>query len=828
MVAVDGCSWQGDRAMRVFLGNAPWSKPGLYGVRAGSRWPHFEREGTEYMPFPFFLAYGAAVLEEDGFDVTLVDAIAEKLTLARFVERAQDRQPALIVLEVSTISIEADLAVVQAIRSAMGDTVKLALCGLHSLMYSPDFLEKNPLVDFVLVGEYEITLLELARALREDGVVGTVKGMLYRTTDGNIVDGGKRDVIADLDSLPWPARHHLPMHNYHDEPGNIPRPSVQMWASRGCPFKCSFCAWPQIMYGGNQYRFRNPVDVVDEMEFLVREWGFQSVYFDDDTFNIGKKRLREICREIRRRHLDVPWAAMARADLMDEELLAELSSAGLVAIKYGVESGSQELLSRCGKTLYLEKARKGIELTEKLGIKYHLTFMFGLPGETRESAQKTVDMALALNAESAQFTIATPFPGSSFFDQMKREGRLREDDFASFDGYHNAVIRTEGLSSSDLEEIVEDARTRFERHRQQRTTCVSFPEQEGVPLVSIIVPHLKGRERLRSCIDSIVAQEYPRTEVLVVDSGSQENSMAGFANDYPATRVIHLDVNLGFAVAVNRAIDESSGSLLALINDDVRIRPDWIANMVRAMGLNMAVGSGASTVLRADDPAIVDSAGLGLTRLGHSFALRAGVDAATLPSEPTPVFGPCAAAALYRREMFERIGLFDERFGTYIEDVDIALRARLHGYECMHVPGAVAIHDGAASSGGQHNPFMVEHVARNTLWLLLKAMPRSVLKANLPRLAAYFLSSQVFHTLFTHRGTSHLKGVLAGVVGFRDMVQSREKVLGARRVDDPAIGELLRCCEEELAQLGTSAWKRRLLSRLHDSPLGFTTSSPSQ
>ena len=809
--------------MRIFMGNGPWAKPGYYGVRAGSRWPHFEKEGDDYMPFPFFLAYGAAVLEEDGFDVLLVDAIAEKRPRDWFLERIEDFQPALIVLEVSTISIDTDLKTIQAVRDRVGGNAKIALCGLHSPMYSPEFLVGNPFVDSVMIGEYERTLLDLARSMREGGPRGPIEGLLHRSADGDVVAGGPRPVVSELDSLPWPARHQLPMLNYHDEPGNIPRPSVQMWASRGCPYQCSFCAWPQIMYGGNQYRTRNPVDVVDEMEWLIRECGFRSVYFDDDTFNIGKKRLKLLCSEIRRRRLDTPWAAMARADLMDRALLEDMRSAGMEAVKYGVESASQAVVDGCGKRLDLEKARRGIELTEELGIKHHLTFMFGLPGETRETAARTVDMALGFNAESAQFTIATPFPGSSFFEQMKQEGRLLEENYACYDGYHRAVIRTDGLTAQELEEIVADVRRRFDRRRRLQLPMRSFSLQRDVPLVSVVIPHLQGGERLRACLDSVLEQDYRSMEIVLVDSGSEDNSTVGIEQEYPSVRIVPLDRNKGFAHAVNSGIRASAGHFVALINDDLRLRPGWVANMVHAISQSGNIGSCASTVLRADDSSIVDSAGLGLTRLGHSFNLRAGSEAARLPQEPRSVFGPCAAAAIYRRELFERIGDFDEQFESYVEDVDIALRARLHGYDCLHVPQAVAVHDGAATTGGQYSQYMVEKVARNTLWLLLKSMPRSILEKNLPRLGLYFLSSQLFHGVKTRRGVAHLKGLSASVKGFRAMVASRKTVLGARRVDDTSIMEHLRSCEEELLLLGTSRWKRRTLSLLHRSSLKTTT-----
>jgi radical SAM superfamily enzyme YgiQ (UPF0313 family) len=442
--------------MKVFLGNAPWSKPGFYGVRAGSRWPHFEDERLEYMPFPFFLAYAAAVLEEAGREVLLVDGIAEHLDEDQFVARIEKFGPRLVVLEVSTQSIEADLTLAARLKKLFGRDLRIAFCGLHQFMYAPEFLQEHAAIDFILVGEYDHTLRELVALLDAGADLAACRGLIYRN-GGGVAATERRDVIEDLDTLPWPARHFLPMTNYHDEPGNIPRPSVQMWSSRGCPFGCIFCAWPQIMYGNNRYRRRSVAGTVDEMEWLVREMGFQSVYFDDDTFNVGKKRTIAFAREVRARRLGVPWAIMARADAMDREMLEALKEAGLHAVKYGVESATQEILDQCGKGLSVEKVRRAVAITHELGIKMHLTFMFGLPGETAETARRTIDLALELAPESVQFTISTPFPGSRYYHQLEREGRLLTKDFSRYDGFRSAVIRTESLSASELEEICREA-----------------------------------------------------------------------------------------------------------------------------------------------------------------------------------------------------------------------------------------------------------------------------------------------------------------------------------------------------------------------------------
>ncbi len=454
------------KSTRVFLGNAPWRKPGYYGVRAGSRWPHYEAEDMEYMPFPFFLAYAAAVVEGEGFPVLLVDAVAEDIDDDGFVAKIRDFKPDLIVLEISTASIDADLKILARVRSELS-RAKIALAGLHQEMYEPPFLKQHKDADIILVGEYEFSLLDVAKALECGGKVAGISGVIARN-DEDVVDGGRRPLETDLSRFPWPARHFLPMNNYHDEPGSIPRPSAQMWASRGCPFDCTFCAWPQIMYDSRKYRARPVVDVVDEMEWLVKEGGFSSVYFDDDTFNVGKARMLDFAREVKFRCLDIPFAVMARADLMDREILEALKDAGLYALKYGVESAEQKLLDQCAKGLDIEKVKETVRITHELDIKMHLTFMFGMPGETRETAKKTIDLALEMAPESVQFTVATPFPGSKYWREMIESGKLMSRDYNRYDGFRSAVVKTDSLSSKQLESILGEANRRWHEHRASR------------------------------------------------------------------------------------------------------------------------------------------------------------------------------------------------------------------------------------------------------------------------------------------------------------------------------------------------------------------------
>lgn len=450
--------------MKIFLGNSPWRKPGYYGVRAGSRWPHFEKDGSCYMPFPFFLAYAAALLEGNGFEIALVDGIVEGLSEDAFLARLEQSAPDVVVYEVSTPSIELDLRIASETKRLFGSGVSVIFCGPHHEMYCQDFLEKHPDVDVVLKGEYEFTLLDVVRNLREGRALDDVNGTIFRTSAGKVQLNPDRSLEHDLGKFPRPARHLLPMGKYIDLPGGIPAPSLQLWASRGCPFTCIFCSWPQIMYGGSNYRTREPKDVVDEIKQCVSDYGFKSFYFDDDTFNIGKPRMLALCEEITKRDINLPWAIMARADCMDEEILTALKRAGLVALKYGVESSDAKILEATGKSLDLEKVRQTVIMTKKLGISFHLTFTFGLPGETWETIRNTVKFALELDPDSLQFSIVTPFPGSRYFEMLEAKGHLLSKNWEEYDGYNRAVIKTDHLSREDLERALVYANRTWKRH----------------------------------------------------------------------------------------------------------------------------------------------------------------------------------------------------------------------------------------------------------------------------------------------------------------------------------------------------------------------------
>lgn len=446
--------------MKIVLANLPWKRGGHWGVRAGSRWPHIKTSQEKgYLPFPFFLAYAAALLKREGFEVKLIDSLALELPSGDFLEAVAREKPDLLVAETSTPSLGSDLALLK----KLPQDLPVALCGPETHIRDTRFLERHKQVRYVFSGEYEYTLLELAQRLEAGKGLSGLRGLIFRE-NGEYKENPPRPLLENLDDLPWPLREGLPMERYNDTPGGIPAPSAQMWSSRGCPYHCLFCVWPQLMYQSHRYRSRNITQVVDEMEYLVKTMGFKSVYFDDDTTNIGKLRMMEFAREIKRRDLDIPWAMMARADLMDEDILENLRAAGLTAVKYGVESAEQKLVDNIAKNMDLRKTERMIRFTKSIGVKTHLTFSFGLPGETKETIQRTLDFALDLDPDSLQFSINTAFPGTRYYEDLDRRGQIVSRDLEDYDGNFKAMLRTESLSAKDLQKAKRQADAVWREH----------------------------------------------------------------------------------------------------------------------------------------------------------------------------------------------------------------------------------------------------------------------------------------------------------------------------------------------------------------------------
>ena len=428
--------------MKVLVTNPPWPGPG-YGARSDVRWPH--RRSDKYLEYPIYLAYLVAVLEEAGIDVHFIDGVADDLSVQAFVDKAKKIGPDIIAMECSTPSILKDLHTAKKLKEEIEDTF-IVLMGSHPTYFHREILSENKFVDAIARGEFDLTIRDLALALQEaKQQLQHVDGISYR--EGEIVKINKdRSLIQDLDSLPFPARHIVKSDSYR-EAVFTGKNCTTIVSSRGCPHQCIFCLWPRTMYG-KKFRRRSPVNVVDEIQHVVDEYGVDEIYFDDDCLTLDKNRLLKICEEIVRRNIDVKWMCQARVDNVDLEILEAMKKAGCHYIKYGVESGSQDLLDAMKKGITLDEVRKAFKATKKVGIKTQAFFIFGLPWETPETVEQTIEFAKEIKPDSAQFAVVIPHPGTELYDLCLQKGWLKYESWEDFD-CRKALIETDNLSIED-------------------------------------------------------------------------------------------------------------------------------------------------------------------------------------------------------------------------------------------------------------------------------------------------------------------------------------------------------------------------------------------
>ncbi|MCL4466978.1 MAG: glycosyltransferase family 2 protein [Chloroflexi bacterium] len=328
------------------------------------------------------------------------------------------------------------------------------------------------------------------------------------------------------------------------------------------------------------------------------------------------------------------------------------------------------------------------------------------------------------------------------------------------------------------------------------------------PKVVVIVLNWNGVHFLRDCLGALARQTYVDKEVVLVDNGSSDGSLALVQAEFAGVRLLRNQRNLGFAAANNQAIAATQSEFVALLNNDTQVEPDWLAQLVGALESDPRLGSCASQMLFAQRPGIINSAGIALDRAGIAWDRWGGRSAQDAPAEPGEVFGPCAGAALYRRALFADVGGFDEDFFAYLEDVDLAWRARLRGWGCRYVPQAKVLHCHSGTSK-EGSPFKSFLLGRNKLWTIVKNYPVPEVWRYLPAIGAYDLGSVQYSALL--RGDlSPARGRLAALAGVPRMLRKRRAIQARRTVTS---SDLLRLMEP-LARPDRVASRYRHLEQL--------------
>ena len=334
------------------------------------------------------------------------------------------------------------------------------------------------------------------------------------------------------------------------------------------------------------------------------------------------------------------------------------------------------------------------------------------------------------------------------------------------------------------------------------------PPKALSPRATVVVPNWNGERFLSSCLGSLGGQSFEDFETFVVDNGSTDGSVALVGRDFPEVRVLSLDENRGFSVAVNAGIKFSTSEYVALLNNDTEVDPGWLEALIRAADSHPEAGFFASKLVDFDDRRVLDGAGDALRRSGLPYRLGHGEPDHGQYDRAAFVFGACAGAALYRRGMLDDVGLFDEDFFANCEDGDLSFRAQLAGYRCLYVPESVVYHMGSATFG-KRSPTATRLGTQNSLCMLVKNLPAPLVPAFLPFVAAGQISRLVV-TASTHTLRAHLEGLAGALHLLPLMLKKRREIQERRRVPVEYVRQLLK----ESTRAAGASLRRRLTYRV--------------
>ena len=383
----------------------------LYGC-----WCKGKRIGGASIP-PYSLLSVATVLDAEGFEIDFLDAQAEKLGWDEIKKRAQDAD--VVAISTSTMTINEDSQLIRFLKKSNPNILCLAF-GSHPTFLPQDTLNKGG-IDVCIKHEPEFIARDLLKRFfgLTPGAWHEVKGICFIDSNGKFVDNGSYPPISSLDQLPFLKTEFLPKDIEYFNPIVKKTPYITTVTSRGCPAECTFCTVPYFY--GKKIRFRSEQGVVEEMKNYWTK-GYREIYFRDETFTFNPKRTLNICKHIKKNGLDkMPWICNARVGTVSPEILETMKDAGCHFIKYGIESGVQEILDGVKKGTRIEDIKKTFKWMNEVGIESHAHCMLGMPGETLDSMKRTVDFVRELNPTSASWTITTPYPGSALYDMVKEK-----------------------------------------------------------------------------------------------------------------------------------------------------------------------------------------------------------------------------------------------------------------------------------------------------------------------------------------------------------------------------------------------------------------------
>ncbi|MBA3065168.1 B12-binding domain-containing radical SAM protein [bacterium] len=399
------------------------------------------------------LAYIAAVAEQLNHNVKVLDAAALQLSMEEVGKFIMEFDPDIVGLQTFFTTVQHCYAVASLVKKISGRTK--IICGGPQATGLPEEFLKRDEIDFVVRGEGEIVFHKFLEAFEAGTGYEQIQGLCWKN-GGQLIITPPAPLVINLDDVPFPAWHLFPMDKYRSPADRRGSRVIHMMTSRGCPFRCRFCATNLTF--GRTYRYHSADRVIQEMKYLKERYKPDEIHFFDDIFTLNRARTLELCQKMKN-EIRLPWACETRVNTVGLNLLKQMKEAGCYKISYGVESGSTRLLKLIRKDITLEQCRRAFRYTKQAGIETMGLFMLALPGETREDSFKTINFALELNPDFVQFAITAPFKGTDLYDLALNYGKILTDDPSRYTSW-DIVYVPQGRTK---EEILATVRTAYRK-----------------------------------------------------------------------------------------------------------------------------------------------------------------------------------------------------------------------------------------------------------------------------------------------------------------------------------------------------------------------------
>ena len=388
--------------------------------------PPYPVEAPQAIFIPLGISYLAAVLEENGYSVDVVDCQTSRPNQKELEDKFRSLNPDIIGVTSATLTYLPALEILKAAKTALPNCLTM-IGGPHVTVMDEQTFTESANVDIVVRGEGEQTMLELAGLVSNGNLknLSEVAGITFRK-NGQVFRTPDRPFMQDIDALPYPAHKHFEVTKYKI----LGKTYLPIITSRGCPFQCAFCAAYKMC--GRGFRARSPSKVVDELEWLRDTFGAGAFAFYDDTFTFDINRAVAICDEMKARKLGLPWDCRTRVDKVSKELLTKLRSSGCQLIHFGVESGSQQMLNTMRKGTTVEQNARAIKWAKEAGISVAISLVIGYPGETPEMLKQTIDFIYKTKPDYVYMCEAVPYPGTELYNYIKELGLPMSEDWNQY------------------------------------------------------------------------------------------------------------------------------------------------------------------------------------------------------------------------------------------------------------------------------------------------------------------------------------------------------------------------------------------------------------